>query len=393
MRPTSSTAAFPFFLDCVAARQGPLVSRCFPFPLILSLPFACARRRVNRATPRRGRAMGWLRQPGDPHAEGPAAPARESYPGREGKNLFYPRAQSPVTSPAQREEAALPRAPGQSKPGQRRDLALPLRRRGSKARGEAESQLSTATNPIGVFPFHPIRESTVRGSRRRRRCYASPREDAATPARRRRARGGVRRVARHTGRRRGREPGAGARAGATEYIADVNTYTTGGIYFAGNAFTARNTDATPPIGWPRLHRRPTVSTAATLLSSPPWSPSCDGFATSRRVAVIPCLSAGHRAAGLPYRDEGSSIADRALGRRRRRAMRTFGPAVVPGFLVQGRMGASPPRFEPRPWLPGCCAERARRGRACTCTVATTHRRALVWDAGIASGHGGARSGS
>jgi hypothetical protein len=31
---------------------------------------------------------------------------------------------------------------------------------------------------------------------------------------------------------------------------------------------ARNTDATPPSGRPRLHRRPTVSTAALLLSSP-----------------------------------------------------------------------------------------------------------------------------
>jgi hypothetical protein len=77
--------------------------------------------------------------------------------------------------------------------------------------------LSTATNPIGVFPFHPICESAVRGSRRRRRC-CDPREDAATPARRRRARGGARRVARRTGRRRGREPGAGARTGAAEYV-------------------------------------------------------------------------------------------------------------------------------------------------------------------------------
>jgi hypothetical protein len=47
----------------------------------------------------------------------------------------------------------------------------------------------------------------------------------------------VRRVARRTGRRRGREPGEGARTGAAEYIAGVNTYTTGGIYYAGNAFT------------------------------------------------------------------------------------------------------------------------------------------------------------
>jgi hypothetical protein len=162
--------------------------------------------------------MGWPCLPGDPHAEGPVAPARESNPGREGKSLFYPRAQSLVTLPAQREEAAPPRAPGQSKPGQRRDFALPLRRRGSKARREAESQLSTATNPIGVFSFHPICESAVRGSRRRRRSCAGSREDAATPACRRRASGGARRVARRTGRRRGREPGAGARTRAAEYV-------------------------------------------------------------------------------------------------------------------------------------------------------------------------------
>jgi hypothetical protein len=35
--------------------------------------------------------MGRPRQPGDPHAEGPGAPARESNPDR-GGILFYPRA-------------------------------------------------------------------------------------------------------------------------------------------------------------------------------------------------------------------------------------------------------------------------------------------------------------
>jgi hypothetical protein len=199
----------------------------------------------------------------------------EPEPGGE-KPLLPPRL-IPATSPAQREKAAPPRTPGQSKPGQLRDFALPLRRRGSKARGEAESQLSTATNPIGVFPFHPICESAVRGSRRRRHRCAGPREDAATPARRRRARGGARRrraapeeeEAVNQEREHGPEP--------RRTFAGVNTYTTGDIYTAGNAFTAQNTDATPPTGRPRLHRRPTVSTAATLLSSPPWTPSCDGF--------------------------------------------------------------------------------------------------------------------
>jgi hypothetical protein len=60
-------------------------------------------------------------------------------------------------------------------------------------------------------------------------------------------------------------------------FAGVYTFTTGDHYTAGNAFTAQNTDATPPTSRPRLHRRPTVSTAANLLSYPPWTPSCDGF--------------------------------------------------------------------------------------------------------------------
>jgi hypothetical protein len=49
-------------------------------------------------------------------------------------------------------------------------------------------------------------------------------------------------------------------------FAGVNTYTTGDICTAGNAFTARNTDATPPTGRPRLHRRPNVSTTTATLS-------------------------------------------------------------------------------------------------------------------------------
>jgi hypothetical protein len=133
----------------------------------------------------------------------------------------------------------------------------PLAAPGFKSKGGGGEPVVHRHQPHWGFPLStPIRESTVRGSRRRRRCCAGPREDAATPAHRRRARRGVRRDARRTGRRRGREPGAGARTGAAEYIAGVNTYTTGGIYYAGNAFTARNTDATPPIGRPRLHRRP-----------------------------------------------------------------------------------------------------------------------------------------
>jgi hypothetical protein len=198
-------------------------------------------------------------------------------PGPGGEKPLLPPRLIPATSPAQREKVAPPRTPGQSKPGQLRDFALPLRRQGSKARGEAESQLSTATNRIGVFPFHPICESAVRGSRRRRHRCAGPREDAATPACRRRARGGAcrRRAAPEEEEAVNQEREHGPELRRT--FAAVNTYTTGDIYTAGNAFTAQNTDATPPTGRPRLHRRPTVSTAATLISSPPWTPSCDGF--------------------------------------------------------------------------------------------------------------------
>jgi hypothetical protein len=49
-----------------------------------------------------------------------------------------------------------------------------------------------------------------------------------------------------------------------ERDADVNTYVT------WEHLLRRNTDATTPAGRPRLHRRPLVSTAAFLLSSPPW---------------------------------------------------------------------------------------------------------------------------
>jgi hypothetical protein len=61
--------------------------------------------------------------------------------------------------------------------------------------------------------------------------------------------------------------------------------------------------------------------------------------------------------------------------------RCLGPAVVPCFLVQGMMGASPPRFELRLWLPDGCTERARRGRACASTVVATHRHTLAWNIG------------
>jgi hypothetical protein len=53
------------------------------------------------------------------------------------------------------------------------------------------------------------------------------------------------------------------------------------------------------------------------------------------------------------------------------------PAVVPCFLVQGMLCASPPRFELRLWLPEGCTERARRGRACASTAVATHH-GTIW---------------
>jgi hypothetical protein len=129
-------------------------------------------------------------------------------------------------------------------------------------------------------------------------------------------------------RRERKEPGTRSREHGPELretFAGVNTYST------GNAYTALNTIATPPTtpSRPRLHRRPTVSTARPIHSLlPPWSSSCVGFATSRRVTVIPCLSAGHRAAELPCRDGWSSWAARALERRSRRAMNERGLDVA-----------------------------------------------------------------
>jgi hypothetical protein len=126
----------------------------------------------------------------------------------------------------------------------------------------------------------------VRGRRRRRRRCAGPRKDAATPARRRCTRGGARRrragLEEEEAGNQEREHGPELR----ETFAGVNTYSTGDIYTAGNAYTAQNTDAMPPTGRPRLHRRPTVSTARPLYSLlplgllPVMAPQM-----SRRVAV------------------------------------------------------------------------------------------------------------
>jgi hypothetical protein len=135
----------------------------------------------------------------------------------------------------------------------------------------------------------------VRGRRRRRRHCTGPRRDAATPAHRRRARGGARRRRAAPG-----EEGAGSKE--RETFAGVNTYST------GNAYIALNTVATPPTtpSRPRLHRRPTVSTARPLYSLlplgllPVLAPR-----TSRRVAVnlLPGCRPSSRRTTVPRRME------------------------------------------------------------------------------------------
>jgi hypothetical protein len=89
----------------------------------------------------------------------------------------------------------------------------------------------------------------------------------ATPEHRRRARGGARhrRAAPGEEGAGNEEPGARSREHGPELwetIAGVNTYST------GNTYTALNIIATPPTtpSWPRLHHRPTVSTARPIYS-------------------------------------------------------------------------------------------------------------------------------
>jgi hypothetical protein len=101
------------------------------------------------------------------------------------------------------------------------------------------------------------------------------------------------------------EPGARSREQGPELrktIAGVDIYTAGSAYIALNIF------ATPPTtpSRPRLHRRPTVSTARPI-----YSPPLGLFPVMnrrRRDASPVCtyLVAGHRATGLPYRDGGGS---------------------------------------------------------------------------------------
>jgi hypothetical protein len=96
--------------------------------------------------------MGRPRQPGDPHAEGSGALARESNPDR-GGILFYPRATSlwPRPHKGGGRAATVARAvQAEAAKGFRPAVAVP----GFKSEGGGRGPAVQATNPIGVFPFH-----------------------------------------------------------------------------------------------------------------------------------------------------------------------------------------------------------------------------------------------
>jgi hypothetical protein len=142
-----SNQTLSLFLASLAAGQGPLVNLCFPLPVFSFLL------RLHPTTGQSSRIAQGAR-------DGTAAPARRPAhrgigrararvePGPGGECSFTP-APHPCGLARTKEEAAPPRSPGQSKPGQQRDFALPLWRRGSKARGEAEGQPSKPPTPLG----------------------------------------------------------------------------------------------------------------------------------------------------------------------------------------------------------------------------------------------------
>jgi hypothetical protein len=211
-----------------------------------------------------------------------------------------------------------------------------------------------ATNPIGVFYSPPsLLAPGEKGKGARRRRAAPGKEGAGNE-----------------------EPGARSREQGPEL-----RKTTAGmdIYTAGNAYIALNIFATPPTtpSRPRLHRRPTVSTAWPIYSLLPLglfpvmdrrrrdaSPVCTCLV--RAIEPQDCRTATE-GAPEPFVLFGTAVAVRG---------RCLGPADMPCFLVQGMLGASPPRFELRLWLPDGCTERARRGRACASTAVATHHGTL-----------------
>jgi hypothetical protein len=217
--------------------------------------------------------MGRPRQPGDPHAEGPGAPAREWNPDRGGSS-FTPAPYPCDLARAERGGGTATDAravQAGAAEGFHPAVAAP----GFKSEGGRQRASCPRHQPHWGFPFPPqLRE------RRERE------EKEAPPLRRAKEGRG------HTGapttcqgrsapppRRagRGREPGAGARTGAAGDVRRCEH-----LHHRGHLHR-----------WERLHRpehrrhatdRPATTTPsphrehrpATLLSSPPWTSSCDG---------------------------------------------------------------------------------------------------------------------
>jgi hypothetical protein len=112
--------------------------------------------------------------------------------------------------------------------------------------------------------------------------------------------------------RRGKERAAAApgKGGAGSEEPELRRTTAGvDIYTAENAYITLNIFATPPStpSRPRLHHRPTVSTARPLYSLLPLGlfPVMDRRCRDAS-PVRTCLDASHQATGLPYRDGGGS---------------------------------------------------------------------------------------
>jgi hypothetical protein len=191
-----------------------------------------------------------------------------------------------------------------------------LRPRFKRAPGRRSTDAKPPT-PLGFSTFHRL--CLRRIGRRRERAAAAPRrarkEPGAGPELRERITGVDHYTAGTPSTRQGRRraaPEGGGREPAGDEEPEPRRTTTGVNTYPVCVHLSIEPATTPSP--PHREHRP-----ATLISSPPCSSSCDGSATSRRVAVISCLDAGHRAAELSCRDGWSSWAARALERRRRRA--------------------------------------------------------------------------
>jgi hypothetical protein len=226
------------------------------------------------------------------------------------------------------------------------------RYRASKA-GEGSDPDAQATNPHWGFPFLTC-EHAVRGREKARRRCVEPRKGAVAPRRRRRAKDDNYNR-RHEEWRRGRP--------RWEKKPDRS----GDIHAAVNAYTAVNTFATPP----------STLEPATTTPSPqrehhrghlPLSSLHDVFSVWHRrrwgalLGVLAWLSAFSRSTAAP-RMSGALGPSMPLGPPSPCEDHLRSPAFEPSMLCR-ECRALPHRLMLRPWLPGGCAERARRGRAC-----------------------------